>query len=66
MKDNMFKNKLNWLLAVAVITLAFQACEDPETAFSPVNPDLSEEAIIGTTQSAARTINGLELSLIHI
>lgn len=60
MKDNMFKNKLNWLLAVATVLLAFQACEDPDTAFNPVNPDLSEEAIIGTTQSAARTINGLE------
>ncbi|RMF03209.1 MAG: hypothetical protein D6772_02445 [Bacteroidetes bacterium] len=62
----MFKNKLNGLLAVAIIAFAFQACEDPETALKPVNPDLSEEAVIGTTQSAARTINGLERQLAEL
>lgn len=62
----MLKNKLNWIFAIAVMALSFQACEDPETTFDPINPDLSEDAILGTSQSATRTLNGLERQLAEL
>jgi hypothetical protein len=62
----MLKNKINWIFAIAILALSFQACEDPDTTFDPINPDLSEDAILGTSQSAARTLNGLERQLAEV
>jgi len=62
----MFKNILKWSLSLAVLAIAFTACEDPETTFDPVNPNLTEDAIMGTTQSAARTLAGLERQLAEL
>lgn len=59
----MLKYNFKWALVLAVVALAFTACEDPDTTFDPINPDLTEEAILGTAQSANRVINGLERQL---
>lgn len=62
----MLKYNFKWALILAVVAVAFVACEDPETTFDPVNPDLTEEAILGTSQSAARTIAGLERQMVEL
>ena len=62
----MLKYNFKWALILAVVAFAFVACEDPETTFDPVNPDLTEEAILGTPQSANRTLAGLERQLVEL
>lgn len=62
----MLKYNFKWILSVVVVALAFTACEDPETTFDPVNPDLTEEAVLGTPQSANRTLNGLERQMVEL
>jgi hypothetical protein len=59
----MLKNKLQWLFALAILVAGFTACEDPDTTFDPINPDLTAEAIVGTPQSTLRTLQGCERQL---
>lgn len=39
------------------------ACEDPKDAFNPKNPNLSEEAVKGSINSAQKLLNGVERQL---
>lgn len=43
--------------------LAAWSCEDPGETFNPTNPNLSSENVIGTIESATRTLNGAERQL---
>lgn len=59
---NMLKYKFKWI-ALVVVALAYTSCEDPDTTFDPINPDLTPEAITGTPQSTTRILVGIERQL---
>lgn len=49
-----------WILGLMLIAFA---CEDPSDTFNPKNPNLSEDAIKGTVNSAQKLLNGVERQL---
>ncbi len=49
------------ILTIAAFTLG--NCEDPDEFLEPINPDLVTEAVVGTVQSAERTLAGAERQL---
>ncbi len=58
----MIKNIFSILMVLA-LAFTFNACEDPEDAFSPVNPDLAVDAVIGTASSSQSILVGAERQL---
>lgn len=54
---------IKWSLATLVLFFSVTACEDPDTFFDPINPDLSEDAVVGTVNSAQRLLEGTERQL---
>ena len=58
----MLKNKILFLLLGGLLCV-LPACEDPDDTFDPKNPDLSEDAVLGTINSAARLLAGTERQL---
>lgn len=59
----MFKYKNIFTLFIAASLLFAVGCEDPEDAFDPKNPELSEDAILGTNNSAQKVLDGAERQL---
>lgn len=56
------KNILQYII-VAMFFVTLTNCEDPATAFDPVNPNLTEEAVLGAPNSAKRLLAGCERQL---
>ncbi len=55
-------NKLKFVLYIffAAVLLTTTGCEDTETAFEPLNPNLSEDAVKGVPNSASNLLLGCE------
>ena len=49
-----------WILGLALIAFA---CEDPSDTFNPKNPNLSEDVVKGSINSAQKLLNGTERQL---
>ena len=55
----MIMTRMGMLALLAILW----SCEDSAETFDPVNPNLSVDNVIGTIESAARTLNGAERQL---
>ncbi len=50
-------------IGILLLLATSWSCEDPDEIFEPINPNLSADNVVGTIESAARTLNGLERQL---
>lgn len=51
-----------YILSIFILIIT-QSCEAPATTFDPINPNLSEEAVLGAPNSAKRLLNACERQL---
>jgi len=58
----MIKNIISTIIIIGLVVV-FNSCEDPETAFNPINPDLAINAVVGVPGSTQSIVTGANRQL---